>query len=221
MREPTAADMMNRHVITAAPDTSFKELVATMITHGLDALPVIDLAGRLTGVVADVDVLTKLEFHGGADHPPLLAGARRRARWHKSSGLTAADLMTAPTTTVTENTPLTTAVHALANDSERRLYVVEHSGHLVGVLTRHDALKLFLRNDSAILADLERELAGTAGPDHQIAIRVTDGLVTLDGTLTLHSTVERANSVACHVPGVIAVHNNLRYDVDDLMITGL
>jgi osmotically-inducible protein OsmY len=52
-------------------------------------------------------------------------------------------------------------------------------------------------------------------------VHVTGGIVTLDGTLTLHSTVQRAGDAAHHVPGVVAVRNNLRYDIDDLMITGL
>jgi hypothetical protein len=39
--------------------------------------------------------------------------------------------------------------------------------------------------------------------------------------LTLHSSAERAGQAAHHIPGVVAVHNNLRYDIDDLMITEL
>jgi hypothetical protein len=48
-------------------------------------------------------VLAKLEFHDGANPPPLLAGTRCRARWHNSSGLTAADLMTTPAATIPEH----------------------------------------------------------------------------------------------------------------------
>lgn len=115
MREPTqptaltVAALANRRVITAAPDTPFRELVGTMIVHDLDALPVIDITGRPLGVVADGDVLTKFEFHNGTDRPPLLAGSHCRARWRKSSGTTAADLMTTPATTISEHAPLTEA----------------------------------------------------------------------------------------------------------------
>jgi CBS domain-containing protein len=59
-------------------DTPFKELVGTMIARDMDALVVIDPAGRPVGVVTEADVLTKLEFHGGADYPPLLAGSHSR-----------------------------------------------------------------------------------------------------------------------------------------------
>jgi len=46
MRESTVADVMTRHVITAVPDTPFKELVRMLLAHDIDALPVIDSAGR-------------------------------------------------------------------------------------------------------------------------------------------------------------------------------
>ncbi|MBP2328810.1 CBS-domain-containing membrane protein [Kibdelosporangium banguiense] len=70
MDEPTVGAVMTRQVITAVYDTPFKELAGAMLAHGIDALPVIDSSGRPIGVVSEADILTKLEFHGGAD-PPL------------------------------------------------------------------------------------------------------------------------------------------------------
>lgn len=221
MREPTVADVMTREVITAVPDMTFKQLVGTMIAHGLDALPVIDRAGRPAGVVAEADTLAKLEFHCGIAHPPLLAGSRRRARWYKAHGLTAAALMTTPALTVAKGSTLDQAVRAMADHGVRRVYVVDDDGYLTGVLTRHDVLKLFLRRDTEIQADVEREIAGRTTSAREITVHVADGVVTLDGSLTLHSAVERATVVVGYVPGVIAVRNNLRYDIDDLMITGM
>jgi CBS-domain-containing membrane protein len=74
MREPPVADLRTRQVITVVPDTPFRELVGIMLAHDLQALPVIDLTGHPIGVVPDIDTLTKLEYHGGADFVPLLAG---------------------------------------------------------------------------------------------------------------------------------------------------
>lgn len=221
MHEPTVAAFMNPRVITAVPDTPFRELVGTMIAHDLDALPVIDLTGRPLGVVTDADVHAKLEFHNGTDSPPLLAGAHCRARWRKSSGATAADLMTTPAATINEHAPLTEAIHMLG--TARRVYVTDHTHRLVGVLTRHDTLRLFLRSDHAIQADIERDIltpVRTAEARH-LTVHVTHGIVTLEGTLTLHSTAETLYHHTHHVPGVIAVHNNLHYTVDDLLITGM
>lgn len=224
MRAPIVADFMTREVFTAVPETIFKQLVAIMVLRELDALPVIDPCGRPIGVVADADALTRLEFHAGTDPAPLLAGARRRARWHKAHGLTAADLMTRPAVTVSETSSLDRAVRLLAEHAVRRLYVVDDASCLVGELTRCDALSVFLRSDSSIRADVEDALRSTTTTRHaevQVDVRVADGVVTLEGTLILHSAVDRAGIRASHVPGVVAVRNNLRFNVDDLLITGM
>jgi CBS domain-containing protein len=221
MHEPTVADVMTRHVITAVPDTPVKELAGAMLAHGIDTLPVIDSDGRPIGVVAEADVMTKLEFHGGADPSPLLGGSHCRARWRKSSALHAADLMTTPAIATSPATPVSAAIHLMGHHRVRQICVVTCAGHLIGILARRDALHLFVRGDSAIEADIERDIATRTRQPKQVTVHVTDGIVTLDGTLTLHSTVRHAADAAHHIPGVIAVRNNLRYDIDDLMITGL
>lgn len=214
------ASVMTRQVVTAVPDTSFREVVGTLIAHDLDALPVIDLTGRPVGVVTEADALAKLEFHGGAARPPMLAGTRCRARWRKSSGLVAADLMTTPVATVGENAPLAVAVRGLAAAETRRLYVVDSGGHLRGVLTRSDALRVFLRGDDAIRTDLERRTLGPVTGARRVTVDVRGGHVTLRGNLRLRSTAESIIRDAHAVPGVIAVRDDLRYDVDDLMAMG-
>lgn len=219
MREPVVADVMTRQVITVVPDTPFREVVGTMLAHDLDAMPVIDLTGHPIGIVTSVDTLTKLEYHGGADYPPLLAGAECRARWRKSTGVNAADLMTTPAPTVTADAPLTTALHALAD--AHGLYVVDRTGRLTGTLTRHTLLGLLLRSDHAIQTDIEHNALVPAREAHQVKVEVTNGVVTLSGALRLHSTADSVCRVAHHVPGVITVHNNLSYDIDDFLITGL
>lgn len=221
MTEPKTADVMCRRVVTAALDTSYKELVGMMIAHEVNAIPVVDSAGRPVGAVSEEDLATKLEFHGGAASPPVLGGVHTRARWHKSSATVAADLMTTPAAIVTEGVDLCAALRLLAAERASVLCVVNGAGTLVGVLTRRDALRLYLRGDDAIRADLERQLLPASTRVHRLAVRVSGGLVTLDGALCLRSATERAEWIARTVPGVIAVRNELSFDVDDLMITGL
>ncbi|MEV6237530.1 CBS domain-containing protein [Lentzea sp. NPDC051838] len=220
MTEPKTADVMCRRVVTAAPDATFKELVGTMIVHEVSMIPVVDSAGRPVGMVTEEDLATKLEFHGGAANPPMLGGAHTRARWHKSSATVAAELMT-PSVSVAENADLRAALRLLAGVRVGGLCVVNGAGTLVGVLGRLDALRLFLRGDNAIRADLERQLRPVSTNEHRVTVRVVDGAVTLDGGLCLRSATQRAEWIARAVPGVIAVRNNLGFDVDDLMITGL
>jgi CBS domain-containing protein len=221
MPEPTVADAMTHRVITVVPDTPFREVVGTMIAYDLDTVAVIDPTGRPLGVITDTDVLAKLEFHGGTDPTPILAGARCRVRRRKSTATTAADLITTPALAITADTSVSTAAYLMADHHRRQLCVIDGHGHLVGMLARLDLLRTLLRGDTAIQADIERDVIGVIHPPHHVTVHVTAGIVTLDGTLRLRSTVEHATHAAHHVPGVIAVHNNLTYDIDDLMITGL
>jgi CBS domain-containing protein len=218
--EPKTADVMCRRVVTAARDTTFKELVGMMIVYELSTIPVVDSAGRPIGMVAAEDLTTKLEFHCGAENPPVLSGTHARTRWHKSSATVAAELMT-PAVAVAENVDLRAALRLLAGKRAGGLCVVNGAGTLVGILAQHDALRLFLRGDDAIRADLELQLLPASTSEHRVRVRVIDGAVTLEGTLCLHSATQRAEWIARGVPGVISVRNNLAFDVDDLMITGL
>ncbi|GLZ27892.1 hypothetical protein Lesp02_00820 [Lentzea sp. NBRC 105346] len=221
MSEPKTIDVMCRNVVTAVPDTPFKELVATVIATDVRDIPVIDPIGRPLGVVSEADLATKLEFHGGAIHPPLLGGSRWRAQWHKAAGTRAGELMTAPAVVVTGETPLRTALHVLTGEQASMLCVVNEAGTLVGVLRPHDTLRVFLRGDDCIRADVERQLFGCDRRSCRVAVHVADGVVTLEGALSVRSAAERAEWTVRGVPGVIAVRNNLDFDVDDLMITGL
>ncbi|MFD8497355.1 CBS domain-containing protein [Amycolatopsis sp. NPDC059657] len=217
MREPTVADVMNPHIATLAPETPFKHVIGIMIARDQAALPVIDAAGRPVGVVAEADVLPKLEFHAGIVHPPPAGGSRARARWHKAAALTAADLMTTPTIMVTADTPLSTAVYALSARQIRQVCVVDANELLIGMLARQDTLRPFLRPDDTIRAEVERELATAIPHSSGVTVDVTNGIVTLGGARAPGSAVHHAISAAHHVPGVVAVRNKMGHDADDLL----
>lgn len=221
MREITVGELMSKAVITAVQDTPLREIVAIQTARPGEAVPVIDASGRPVGMVSEADVLTKLEFHGGADMPPLLRGAAARARWRKSAATTAGELMTTPATCITPGAGMTAAVRALATATIPGLCVIDPSGRLVGTISRGDTLRPFLRDDVDLQAEIEWELVGHDRTPSAISIQVMNGIVTLDGALLLRSNVEHACWRARRVPGVVAVNNHLRFQVDDLMITGL
>ncbi|MFD1050185.1 FBP domain-containing protein, partial [Kibdelosporangium lantanae] len=74
---------------------------------------------------------------------------------------------------------------------DRRLCVLDH-GRLVGVVSRRDLLKVFLRSDDEIRVDIEREVFQRvlwADPS-AVTVIVDHGVVTLTGTVERRSEVE-------------------------------
>ncbi|MBM7789637.1 CBS domain-containing protein [Tenggerimyces flavus] len=222
MEEPTVADAMTHTMITASADTPFKELVGPMVGHGIGGLPVTDPEGRPIGVVLASDLLTKFEFRCGDDRPPLWSGGSPQRRWRKSCGLVAKDLMSQPQT-VKVTTTARVAAHKLATGNHRMLCVVDKGGYLVGVVTGQDLVRLMLRSDSAVRHAVERALIAVAGGTAAagVGIDVADGVVTLEGSIPLRSTVLSIGHAVHRIRGVVLVRSTLRYEMDDLMVTGL
>jgi hypothetical protein len=129
--------------------------------------------------------------------------------------------MSTPATTIGAEAPLRAAVRSLASAQLRQPCVVDRTHRLVGVLALPDSLCLFLRGDAAIERDIEELVGGTHPGAAEVTVQVSAGIVTLNGALRLRSTVAHAGWTACRVPGVVAVQNYLRFEFDDLMITGL
>jgi CBS domain-containing protein len=223
MREPTVASVMTSPVITVRPELPYQDLVRLLTEQRISAVPVVDGGGRPLGVVSEADVLAKQEFRGGSVAPPWWAGRRRRSRWHKATGMVAADLMTTPVVTIEPDEPVTAAARRLAEKHLRRLFVVGEDGAVVGVASRQDVLGVFLREDSAIKADVEEQVLrkGMWVIPGQVTVEVAGGVVTMDGALEHRSAVDVAELLTRSVTGVVGVRNKLRYMVDDTVSAGL
>jgi osmotically-inducible protein OsmY len=92
----------------------------------------------------------------------------------------------------------------------------------VGIVSRGDLLKVHLRSDAQIRRDVVDQVVGLvlSAAGGTVQVTTTDGVVTLRGRLKFRSTVENLLRLSRRVPGVVAVTDDLRYDVDDSMVTG-
>ncbi len=99
----------------------------------------------------------------------------------------------------------------------KRLPVVDDLGRLVGIVTRGDLLKVHLRPDDDIRADVEtgvlRRALGSAAD--AVTVAVDDGAVTLTGKVELASMAQEAARLTRQIPGVVEVVDELSYDYDD------
>ncbi|MET9226189.1 CBS domain-containing protein [Lentzea sp. NPDC003310] len=217
MREPTVSSLMTREVITADVGSSFKDLVRLLEDNKISAVPVLD-GGYPVGVVSEADLVPKEEFRGGTSEAPgLFAGREEKHRWAQAGGITARDVMTSPVKSTSPDTAASAAARELAAAGVRRLFVMDSDGALVGVLSRRDLLKLFLREDEELKTVIRDEIFGRMlwVDPFSVDVEVSDGVVTMGGQLERQSEVEIAEHLVRALPGVVDVHSKLRPEWND------
>ena len=215
--ERRVRDVMTPEVVTVGEQASFKEIAATMAEHRVSALPVLDADGRVTGIVSEADLLLKQELTEAPMGGHLFQGHRQRVRRAKAAGATAAELMTAPAITVGPDATVTEAARLLHRHGIKRLPVVDPAGPLLGIVSRADLLKVFLRSDAEIAQEIRQEVLVRAmwvDPD-SVTVQVRDGVVTLTGQLERRSLIPTAVSLVHGIDGVVDVVDQLTFGLDD------
>ena len=214
----TVQDVMTRDVVVAHESTPFHELVELLSRHHVSALPVVDDAGHVQGIVCNSDlVLKEVQALKGPCDPAALT-SRHRLERAKAAGTTAREVMTAPVVTVYPEELVADAARRLHAWRLDQLPVVDRAGVLAGIISRADVLKVFLRSDQEIRFELLDDIATRLLrlPADQLRIEVAGGVVTLAGRLERRSRVVALAELARLVDGVVAVHNQLTYQRDDL-----
>lgn len=110
----TARDVMTTGVISVSPSDSVDEAARLLTFHDISGLPVC-AGSRVVGVLSEADLIGK-------------------------SGATVDEVMTTPAVTIPETTSLEQVARQLTQERIRRLPVVDASGKLVGIVSRHDVL---------------------------------------------------------------------------------
>jgi CBS domain-containing protein len=210
-------DVMTREVVTVGNQASFKEIAATMAEHRVSALPVLDDDGRVAGIVSEADLLLKEEFPEGPPGRRLFRGHRQRVERAKAAGDTAAGLMTAPAVTVGPDVSVTEATRRLHRHGIKRLPVVDPAGSLLGIVSRADLLKVFLRSDAEVAQEIRQEVlvrAMSVEPD-TVTLKVRDGVAILSGQLERRSQIPIAVNLVHGIDGVVDVVDRLTFEFDD------
>jgi CBS domain-containing protein len=208
-------DLMTTQVVTVGPATPFKEIVARLAEHKVSAVPVVDDAGLVLGVVSEADLLLK-EEHPDAD-VPLFWTKRRRAEHDKAAGAVARDLMTVAVVSISPDATVAEAARRMHTAQVKRLPVVGEGGRLVGIVSRSDLLKVFSRPDHAIRREIIDEvIVGEfmMDPD-RFFIQVHEGVAVLEGRVEQRSLLPLLVSAVRGVEGVVRVEDRLADDVDD------
>lgn len=207
---------MTRRVVTVTETTAFKDIGRLIERHRVHAVPVVDDQHRVLGMVTASDLLARV---AGTDHA-MPRGHRvtaHHANALKRRGLTALELMTAPAITVQAETSIVAAARPAARARVRSLPVVDADNRLLGIVTRDDLVKVFIRPDEEIEADLRREILEphTARPGDHVDLSVSNGVVTVSGRVATATVARSLDRQARTVAGVVEVQDELGYEFDD------
>jgi CBS domain-containing protein len=142
-----ARDVMNSNVVTVPTDCPTRKIARLLVENSISAVPVIDAAGKVVGMVSEGDLLR----FGGKDQQSrrdwwlaMLAEGNMLSQdflqQAMDADLKAEAVMTAPIIAVQESTPIDEIAQLLASHKIKRVPVLR-DGSLVGIVSRADLLK--------------------------------------------------------------------------------
>jgi len=118
-----APDLMTINPVSLRANATVAEAVTLLTQRGFSAAPVIDEAGRPIGVLSQVDLLI------------------HERRGKNAEEMIVRDLMTPVVYSVSPDTSAASVVEQMLTLRVRRLFVVDHDGVLIGVISTHDILR--------------------------------------------------------------------------------
>lgn len=216
----TVRDVMTRSVISVHRGTPLKEVALLLIDQRISGVPVVDVDGAVLGVVSEADLLMKMQGANAVRHRPLarfLGESREtRAQLAKLGAVAAAEAMTAPAVTITSGRSIHEAAAIMTGRSVNRLPVVD-DGRLVGIVTRADLVRAYVRSDDELARTIREDvIRGILWLDPALfTVIVTDGVASISGRVERRSTAEMVERTASMVPGVIHVHADISWELDD------
>lgn len=215
MHRLTVGDVMTREVVAVTADTGFRQIADLLVSRRLSAVPVIDAEGVILGVVSEADLLLKLEYADRLPHHPL-ATRRTRVTRRKAGSERAMDLMTAPAISVGPEVSVSHAARMLEAARVKRLPVVDEQRRIVGIVSRRDLVRTYVRTDAQLQTSVREMLNALWIDPATVTAECATGIVRLTGHVDRRSTADMIANVIRSMAGVVDVVNDLSFDQDDI-----
>jgi len=146
--EPVVRDIMETEVVTIGPEATVKEFAELLRHKRIGGVPVVDAEGVLVGIATDGDLMAldaELHFPHYIQFLDSLiyiqSQKKFEERLRKAAAATVADVMTRDVFTVAPDDSARKAATLMADHGIGRIPVVV-DGKVVGIVTRHDVLRL-------------------------------------------------------------------------------
>jgi CBS domain-containing protein len=226
-----AKDVMTVNVISVPEDAPVHEVVSLLLRYRISAVPVVDSAQQVVGIVSEGDLLRPKGWsRAGTRHPwwleVVFAGqpeaffAGQPEAYEKAQGRTAGAVMTRNVITVNESMPLNEIAGLLERHHIKRVPVLS-DGRLAGIVSRANLLHglantIVEHHEPGAAKDrqLRHELMKILLDEHKldtvfVNVTVHDGNVRLWGVVENADEAAAAEGAARTLPGVKSVENNL------------
>jgi CBS domain-containing protein len=207
-------DLMTTDVLTVRPSTLLKDAAALLAERRISGLPVVDDEGRVLGVLSEGDILYKET--GAKDKPGLidrLLSVPPVGVDLKLAAKTVGEAMTTPALTIRPRRPVTEAASVMIEEGVNRLPVIDDEERLIGIITRADLVRAFVRSDAEIEHEIRDDVFHRTlwlEPD-TLQIEVKEGEVRLSGEVETRTDAELIPTFVQRVPGVVSVLSKLRW----------
>ena len=220
-----ARDVMVSPVVTVGENETVRDAAKLLIEKRIGAVPVVDGAGKLVGIVTEADLLHRAE--AGTERPvswwlSLISGDRALAdEYVKSHARKVKNVMTRDVKTAEPDTPLVDIADLFEKKHIKRVPIVSKGGDLVGIVSRANIIQAIASarpklevslSDATIRKALLEELEKQPWSHvHRLNVTVTGGVVDLWGLVDSEKERQAITVVAETVSGVTGVNDHLMH----------
>ena len=218
-----ARDVMVSPVITVGDNETVRNVAKLLIAKRISAVPVVNGAGKLVGIVTEADLMRRVE--AGTEHSyswwlSFFLGDRAiAADYVKSHAVKVTDIMTRDVKTADPETPLHEVADLFEEHHIKCVLIVSKGGDLVGIVSRANIIQAVASArpkleislpDANIRKRLMDELKQQRWTHvHKLNVTVTDGVVDLWGFVQSESERQAISVAAEAIPGVAAINDHL------------
>jgi CBS domain-containing protein len=218
-----AVDVMVRNVVTVKPEDDVAHAIKLLAEQDVSALPVVDDAGAVVGVISEADLVRREEI-GTEKHRPwwleaLTPGSTLAEEFAKSHGRRVDEVMSSGVVSASEDTPLGEIAGLLERHRIKRVPILR-DGRLVGIVSRSNLVQALASSqpatstgtssDRTIRLELLERLGNQRWTDFGSRnVIVSSGVVHLWGLVSSEEERKALVSLSEEVPGVVRVADEM------------
>ncbi|MYC29957.1 MAG: CBS domain-containing protein [Chloroflexi bacterium] len=146
-----AKDLMTTPVVTIEENSTVEKAARLMLDEDISALPVLNSSGKVVGILTHSDFGLSPKFRPLMENVFSMLGSTTTPRHleetaHKVGGKLVRDVMRRHVITASQDTDMEHIAQLMLRANIHRLPIVD-GDRLVGIITRHDFLKLIVSSE--------------------------------------------------------------------------